>query len=463
MADSVADLRITFEQLKQEIEARQMRDDPALKASLMDVYRAVDGSLGQLTRLKDDIRDLVEKWKARRNVSPAMAPQFAGARPVVHEDHIGASTFLERGWSKISLVDYDGVLGPAPLQKRRGTDVILVNHWPRAGKLRRHRGRHVAARLPFLDEITDVVLQSRELSEGTVDSAIHIHQRGLERGIVAHLARFDLLLQLLEGDPKIGYAVSHSSRSSETIPVITFAIIDNDTTWSAPASSNAARGIPYIADDASSWTIARPPADLIFRSPAAPSRPIPVSTTPVQPAPNTSAAESKSTSAHGVAPERGSTERCVSVAIPAAPATAVLVPPRAIYTTPAESGIPSSASHTLMRLVRARRSAIAPVNSAGKCCAITTAAGRVAGSWGTISASARGPPVEDATTTSCVAATRGSTSSGGGEIVSRPTTDGGGASVARAAAPSASIRRSRTIGRSRLTGPEGFLTKSTAP
>ena len=90
MADSVADLRITFEQLKQEIESRQMRDDPALKASLMDVYRAVDGSLGQLTRLKDDIRDLVEKWKARRNASPAMAPQFAGARPVVHEDHIGA-------------------------------------------------------------------------------------------------------------------------------------------------------------------------------------------------------------------------------------------------------------------------------------------------------------------------------------------------------------------------------------
>ncbi len=108
MADSVAELRSTFERLKQEIESRQMRDDPALKASLMDVYRAVDGSLGQLTRLKDDIRDLVEKWKARRSASPAMAPQFTGARPVVHEDHIGASTFLESGWSKISLGDYEG-------------------------------------------------------------------------------------------------------------------------------------------------------------------------------------------------------------------------------------------------------------------------------------------------------------------------------------------------------------------
>lgn len=37
-----------------------------------------------------------------------MAPHFAGARPVVYEDHIGASTYLEKGWSKISLGDYDG-------------------------------------------------------------------------------------------------------------------------------------------------------------------------------------------------------------------------------------------------------------------------------------------------------------------------------------------------------------------
>lgn len=108
MADSVTELRAAFEQLRAEIEARQLRDDPALKASLMDVYRSVDGSLGQLSRLKDDIRALVEKWKAKRGSSPAMAPQFTGARPVVHEDHIGASTFLERGWSRISLGDYEG-------------------------------------------------------------------------------------------------------------------------------------------------------------------------------------------------------------------------------------------------------------------------------------------------------------------------------------------------------------------
>ena len=37
-----------------------------------------------------------------------VAPQFNGERPVVHADHIGASTFIEKGWSRISLGDYEG-------------------------------------------------------------------------------------------------------------------------------------------------------------------------------------------------------------------------------------------------------------------------------------------------------------------------------------------------------------------
>lgn len=108
MTDPIAPLRQGFDALRSRIEAANMRDDPQLKASLMELYRTVDTSLVQLTALKDDIRGLVEEWKARRNAAPAMAPQFTGARPVVHEDHIGASTFLEKGWSKISLGDYEG-------------------------------------------------------------------------------------------------------------------------------------------------------------------------------------------------------------------------------------------------------------------------------------------------------------------------------------------------------------------
>jgi len=108
VADSNDALRETFEKLRDRIESGNMRDDPELKASLADLYRTVDTQIAALGALKDDIRVLVERWKTRRNAAPAMAPQFTGARPVVHEDHIGASTFLEKGWSRISLGDYEG-------------------------------------------------------------------------------------------------------------------------------------------------------------------------------------------------------------------------------------------------------------------------------------------------------------------------------------------------------------------
>jgi len=108
VADSNDALRTAFEKLRDRIESGNMRDDPELKASLADLYRTVDTQIAALGALKDDIRVLVERWKTRRNAAPAMAPQFTGARPVVHEDHIGASTFLEKGWSRISLGDYEG-------------------------------------------------------------------------------------------------------------------------------------------------------------------------------------------------------------------------------------------------------------------------------------------------------------------------------------------------------------------
>jgi tetratricopeptide (TPR) repeat protein len=40
----------------------------------------------------------------------AAAPQFTGARPAVHADHLGASTYIEKGWSLISLGDYPGAI-----------------------------------------------------------------------------------------------------------------------------------------------------------------------------------------------------------------------------------------------------------------------------------------------------------------------------------------------------------------
>jgi len=84
-----------------------------LKRDIIALYKEVDAALGELGRLKDELRGLVERFKqvaAGSAVGGAPAPQFNGARPAVHADHIGASTFIEKGWSLISLGDHAGAV-----------------------------------------------------------------------------------------------------------------------------------------------------------------------------------------------------------------------------------------------------------------------------------------------------------------------------------------------------------------
>jgi tetratricopeptide (TPR) repeat protein len=86
-------------------------DRESLKREIIAYFKEVDGALTDLTRLKEDIRALVERYKqVAVDADTAQAPQFTGARPVIHQDHIGASTFIEKGWSLISLGDHAGAI-----------------------------------------------------------------------------------------------------------------------------------------------------------------------------------------------------------------------------------------------------------------------------------------------------------------------------------------------------------------
>jgi tetratricopeptide (TPR) repeat protein len=67
--------------------------------------------LGEMSQLKDDIRQLVDRYKQlAADTKQAAAPEFTGQRPVLHADHIGATTFIEKGWSLISLGDHAGAI-----------------------------------------------------------------------------------------------------------------------------------------------------------------------------------------------------------------------------------------------------------------------------------------------------------------------------------------------------------------
>ena len=80
----------------------------ALKVEIGTLYRSIDRDIDALTTLRDETRQLIERWKSLRGEQPSLAPAFAAERPTVHEDHIGASTFIEKGWSKLSLGDHEG-------------------------------------------------------------------------------------------------------------------------------------------------------------------------------------------------------------------------------------------------------------------------------------------------------------------------------------------------------------------
>lgn len=83
-------------------------DRAQVKAEIVGLFKALEAQIADLSQLKDDVKQLVDKWKGQQAAEGVQAPQFQGEKPVVHADHIGASTFIEKGWSRLSLGDYEG-------------------------------------------------------------------------------------------------------------------------------------------------------------------------------------------------------------------------------------------------------------------------------------------------------------------------------------------------------------------
>jgi tetratricopeptide (TPR) repeat protein len=103
---TMADHRSTLKTLAARLDGpNAMAESAALKEEIVTFFKNVEQEIADLTVLKDDIKQLVEKWKAVQ-AGVSFAPQFSGENPVIVSDHIGASTFVEKGWSRLSLGDY---------------------------------------------------------------------------------------------------------------------------------------------------------------------------------------------------------------------------------------------------------------------------------------------------------------------------------------------------------------------
>jgi len=114
MPDSpLAALRVQYDAIARRLDSTggAAAEREALKREIIAYFKQVDGMIGELTQLKEEVRQLVDKFKQlAASTAEAAAPEFTGSRPAVHADHIGASTFIEKGWSLISLGDHFGAI-----------------------------------------------------------------------------------------------------------------------------------------------------------------------------------------------------------------------------------------------------------------------------------------------------------------------------------------------------------------
>lgn len=78
-----------------------------LKRRIAAALRQAEAELTELTQARERIKGLVDRYKQSVGALEDQAgPQLDDARPRVRADHLGASTFIEKGWSLIALGDH---------------------------------------------------------------------------------------------------------------------------------------------------------------------------------------------------------------------------------------------------------------------------------------------------------------------------------------------------------------------
>ena len=113
MADDVVRaLRDRHDQISGLLDRAQAPADlDAAKRDIIAFFKYVDGLVTELAALKEEIRALVDRYKQMAAESRGTAaPEFPAEKLVVQADHIGASTYIQKGWSLLSLGDYQGAI-----------------------------------------------------------------------------------------------------------------------------------------------------------------------------------------------------------------------------------------------------------------------------------------------------------------------------------------------------------------
>jgi tetratricopeptide (TPR) repeat protein len=136
----LAELRDRYEAISEVLERAEQGDtDPreALRDQIVTLFRDTESLIERLSGFREEIRPLAERYRAAFPKPTAPEPPPAAA---VRIDHLGASTYLERGWSAIAGANYELAvreIGRA-LQLAPGTsrgEVLLAWAYMRLGQI----------------------------------------------------------------------------------------------------------------------------------------------------------------------------------------------------------------------------------------------------------------------------------------------------------------------------------------
>ncbi|HWK89381.1 MAG TPA: tetratricopeptide repeat protein [Longimicrobium sp.] len=97
--DLLSALEGRYEAIEQALEQAGPGDRERLRQDIVALFKETEGGLERLAAFKERIRGLVERYKT---LAPAPAPAAPAQGRSFFSDHIGSSTYIERGWSAIA-------------------------------------------------------------------------------------------------------------------------------------------------------------------------------------------------------------------------------------------------------------------------------------------------------------------------------------------------------------------------
>jgi tetratricopeptide (TPR) repeat protein len=100
---TLAELVLAEQALRERLaRTHSVSERAALKDEIIALFRAVEGTEARVASLKQSVKSLAEKWKKSDGRTASGSSRGAQSQRV---DHLGASTFVEKGWSRLALGD----------------------------------------------------------------------------------------------------------------------------------------------------------------------------------------------------------------------------------------------------------------------------------------------------------------------------------------------------------------------